>query len=61
MLDLSGVCFNEHDLIDALRYTLAHNTTLPTLHIEGGLSTYSSRLRVEQSMPRPFTLKFGPI
>lgn len=66
VLDLSGVCFNERDLIDALRYTLAKNTTLATLHIadlkvrEYFRDKRLSLARVERSMPRPFTLKIGP-
>ena len=63
VLDISEVHFNESVLINALRYALQENTTLTTLHIHAKSDTGSSisRLRVEQSMPRPFTLKFGPI
>lgn len=60
VLDISEVRFNESVLIDALRYALQENTALTTLHIHAKSDTdiNISRLRVEQSMPRPFTLKF---
>jgi len=60
VLDISEVHFNESVLINALRYALQENTTLTTLHIHAQSDDDSSisRLRVEQSMPRPFTLKF---
>ena len=59
VLDISEVHFNESVLINALRYALQENTTLTTLHIHAQSDDDSSisRLRVEQSMPRPFTLK----
>jgi hypothetical protein len=62
VLDLSGVCFNESDLIGALKHTLAENTTLTTLHIYyvKGSDNSASLARVERSMLRPFTLTLGP-
>lgn len=59
VLDISQVHFNESVLINSLQYALQENTTLTTLHIHAKSDTGSSisRLRVEQSMPRPFTLK----
>jgi hypothetical protein len=62
VLDISKAHFNERVIISALRYALEENTTLTTLHVHhildtGALIPYK---RVEQSMPRPFTLKIGP-
>jgi hypothetical protein len=63
VLDISKAHFNERVLISALRYALEENTTLTTLHVHHILDTGAliSYKRVEQSMPRPFTLDLGPI
>jgi hypothetical protein len=62
VLDISEVHFNENVLINALVYALQKNTTLTTLYIHHKSDTNSiiSRSCVEQNMPRPFTLEFGP-
>jgi hypothetical protein len=61
VLDICEVHFNESVLISALRYALQENTTLTTLHVHRISDTHSiiCHKRVEQSMPRPFTLDLG--
>jgi hypothetical protein len=63
VLDISGVRMDERELIEALQYALEKNTTLETLHIHNldKAGTYDStrKARVEERMPRPFTLKYA--
>ena len=63
VLDISGVRMDESALIQALQYALEKNTTLETLHIsqldEAGTYDSTRRARVQERMPRPFTLEYG--
>jgi len=63
VLDISGVRMDESALIEALQYALEKNTTLETLHIsqldEAGTYDSTRKARVQERMPRPFTLKYG--
>ncbi len=63
VLDISGVRMDDSALIEALQYALEKNTTLETLYIshvdKAGTNDSTRKARVQECMPRPFTLEYG--